>query len=130
MENRRRLSGAPRGSAGELIRWANRHEAPVLNCFVSSLRDPLTLHGVGLSLGSTDAVNVGHLRNIKGLIARFEPALVSKHLVWGSVAGRYLNDLLPLPYTEEATGACQRVRCPGAAVDLAGNPSTGGGGIF
>ena len=63
---------------------------------------PLSLHGVGLSLGSTDALNEQHLARLKALIQRFEPGLVSEHLCWGSVQGTYLNDLLPLPYTEEA----------------------------
>lgn len=63
---------------------------------------PLSLHGVGLSLGSTDVLNSRHLEQLKALIQRFEPALVSDHLSWSSVGGRYLNDLLPLPYTEEA----------------------------
>lgn len=72
--------------------------------FLERLRShyPLSLHGVGLSLGSTDPLHVDHLKKIKELIERFEPALVSEHLVWSSIAGRYLNDLLPLPYTEEA----------------------------
>ena len=63
---------------------------------------PLSLHGVGLSLGSTDALNTWHLNKLKRLIERFEPALVSEHLSWSSIGGRYLNDLLPLPYTEES----------------------------
>ncbi len=63
---------------------------------------PLSLHGVGLSMGSTDPLNGMHLNKLKDLIHRFEPALVSEHLSWGSVEGRYHNDLLPLPYTEEA----------------------------
>jgi hypothetical protein len=62
----------------------------------------LSLHGVGLSLGSADALNRDHLRRIRRLIERFEPALVSEHLSWSSIDGVYLNDLLPLPYTEEA----------------------------
>ncbi len=63
---------------------------------------PLSLHGVGLSIGSTDPLDHQHLAKLKGLIKRFEPALVSEHLSWSSVGGRYFNDLLPLPYTEEA----------------------------
>jgi uncharacterized protein (UPF0276 family) len=63
---------------------------------------PLSLHGVGLSLGSTDPLNRDHLQKLQSLVRRFEPGLVSEHLSWGSVGGRYLNDLLPLPYTEEA----------------------------
>jgi uncharacterized protein (UPF0276 family) len=65
-------------------------------------RYPISLHGVGLSLGSTDPLNTAHLRKLKALAARIEPALVSEHLSWSSVDRRFLNDLLPLPYTEEA----------------------------
>lgn len=65
-------------------------------------RYPLSLHGVGLSLGSTDALNRDHLAKLRRAIARFEPQLVSEHLSWSSVDGRFANDLLPLPYTEEA----------------------------
>jgi uncharacterized protein (UPF0276 family) len=72
---------------------------------------PLSLHGVGLSLGSADALDREHLRKLKSLVTRFEPALVSEHLSWGAVAGSHLNDLLPLPYTEEALGVvCAHVR--------------------
>jgi hypothetical protein len=63
---------------------------------------PLSLHGVGLSLGSTDHLNLAHLERLRALIARVEPALVSEHLCWSSIGGRYLNDLVPLPYTDEA----------------------------
>jgi len=63
---------------------------------------PLSFHGVGLSLGSTDPLNSWHLDKLKGLIDRYQPGLVSEHLCWCSVDQRYLNDLLPLPYTEEA----------------------------
>src|SRR3989344_162385 len=62
---------------------------------------PLSLHGVGLSLGSADALNRTHLEKLKALIQRYEPGLVSDHLSWSSVDGKYLNDLLPLPYLEE-----------------------------
>lgn len=62
----------------------------------------LSLHGVGLSLGSTDPLNLGHLSKLKGLISRIEPHSVSEHLCWSSIGGRFLNDLLPLPYSEEA----------------------------
>ena len=63
---------------------------------------PLSLHGVGLGLGSADGVDREHLARIKGAIRRFEPALVSEHACWGQAGGEYFNDLLPLPYTEEA----------------------------
>ena len=62
---------------------------------------PLSLHGVGLSLGSADELNRTHLGKLKALIRHYEPGLVSDHLSWSSVDGNYLNDLLPLPYTEE-----------------------------
>jgi uncharacterized protein len=65
-------------------------------------RYPLSLHGVGLSIGSTDPLDRAHLAEIARLVRDFEPMLVSEHLSWGSVRGRFTNDLLPLPYTEEA----------------------------
>jgi uncharacterized protein (UPF0276 family) len=65
---------------------------------------PLSLHGVGLSLGSADGLSHQHLQRLKMLVDRFSPALVSDHLCWGTTGGRHLNDLLPLPYTEEALG--------------------------
>lgn len=71
---------------------------------------PLSLHGVGLSLGSVDPIVRDHLNKLKALIARFQPALVSEHLCWCSYGGRFLNDLLPLPYTEEALRhVCDRI---------------------
>jgi uncharacterized protein len=63
---------------------------------------PLSLHGVGLSLGSTDELDQTHLRELERLVRTTQPALISEHLSWGSVSGRFVNDLLPLPYTEEA----------------------------
>ena len=63
---------------------------------------PLSLHGVGLSIGSTDPLDKEHLGRLRALVESIEPALVSEHLSWGAVGGRHLNDLLPLPYTEEA----------------------------
>jgi uncharacterized protein (UPF0276 family) len=63
---------------------------------------PLSLHGVGMSLGSTDPLDRTHIAKLARLIARVEPALVSEHLCWSGVGGRHLNDLLPLPYTDEA----------------------------
>jgi uncharacterized protein len=63
---------------------------------------PIALHGVGLSLGSAEALDVDHLERIRNVIERFEPGLVSEHLSWSVVDGVYLADLLPLPMTEEA----------------------------
>jgi uncharacterized protein len=71
---------------------------------------PVSLHGVGLSLGSADALDAEHLARLKRLAARVEPAAVSEHLCWSHVDGRHLNDLLPLPFTEEALAlVCERV---------------------
>lgn len=63
---------------------------------------PVSLHGVGLSVGTTDPLNLDHLAKLKQLINRIQPGLVSEHLSWGSVSDQYFNDLLPMPYTEEA----------------------------
>ena len=57
---------------------------------------------MGLGLGSADGVDREHLARVKRAITRFEPALVSEHACWGHADGEYFNDLLPLPYTEEA----------------------------
>ena len=63
---------------------------------------PLSLHGVGLSLGSAEEIDSFHLVQLKVLIDRFSPFLVSEHLSWSRVQGQYLPDLLPIPYTEES----------------------------
>ena len=63
---------------------------------------PLSFHGIGLSLGSGEAVSKQHLKKLKALIDRFQPALVSDHLSWCSLQGHFFNDLLPIPYTQEA----------------------------
>ncbi len=63
---------------------------------------PISLHGVGLSIGSADPISEEHLGRLRRVFDRIEPGLVSEHLCWGAIGGRHLNDLLPLPYTEEA----------------------------
>jgi uncharacterized protein (UPF0276 family) len=63
---------------------------------------PISVHGVGLSLGSTTAVDAAHLERFAELATRVEPLLISEHVAWCRQDGVYLNDLLPLPYTEEA----------------------------
>lgn len=63
---------------------------------------PFSFHGVGLALGSTDPLKQEHLEKLKNIVDRYQPGLVSDHICWGAVNGIYLNDLLPLPYTEEA----------------------------
>ncbi len=62
----------------------------------------VSLHGVALSLGSAEELDRLHLSRFKALIERVEPMLVSEHLAWSAIGGVYLNDLLPLPYTEES----------------------------
>jgi hypothetical protein len=64
-------------------------------------RYPLSIHGVGLSLGSSGPLDREHLSRLKALVARYEPGLFSEHLAWSSHEGEFLNDLLPIPYTEE-----------------------------
>jgi uncharacterized protein len=59
---------------------------------------PLTIHGVGLSIGSTSDLDEEHLSAVAALVRRFEPAVFSEHLAWSSHNGTYFNDLLPLPY--------------------------------
>ena len=63
---------------------------------------PVSLHGVSLSLGSTDELNWQHLTRLKNLSKQIDACLVSDHLSWSSYDGQYFHDLLPLPYTEEA----------------------------
>ena len=62
----------------------------------------LSIHAVGLSLGSAEGIDETHLARVAELVGRLRPAYVSDHLSWSVTGGRYLNDLLPLPYTEEA----------------------------
>jgi uncharacterized protein (UPF0276 family) len=68
----------------------------------------ISVHAVGLSLGSVDGLDEGHLARVAALVQRLEPALVSDHLSWSTFEGRYVNDLLPLPYTEEALAVVVR----------------------
>jgi uncharacterized protein (UPF0276 family) len=65
-------------------------------------RYPVVLHGVSLSLGSTDPLDGRYLDELAALAREVEPAWVSDHLCWSSVGGRFAHDLLPLPFTEEA----------------------------
>ncbi len=62
---------------------------------------PISLHGVGLSIGGAGPLDQEHLARLKHLAERYQPALFSEHLAWSSHDNVYLNDLLPLPYTEE-----------------------------
>jgi uncharacterized protein (UPF0276 family) len=62
---------------------------------------PISIHGVGLSLGSADGLDARHLERLKRLVECLEPVLVSEHLAWSIAGGAYLNHLLPLVYTEK-----------------------------
>jgi len=63
---------------------------------------PISLHGVGLSLGTAEGLDLQHLERVRLVVERIEPGLVSEHLSWCIADGNYLADLLPLPMTEEA----------------------------
>lgn len=63
---------------------------------------PVSFHGVGLSLGSADDLDKQHLKQLKTLIDQYQPMLVSEHLSWSRIGGNVINDLLPLPYTDES----------------------------
>jgi uncharacterized protein (UPF0276 family) len=63
---------------------------------------PVSLHGVGLALGSVDPLDRAHVARVVAAARRFEPAEISEHACWGRVDGVHFNDLLPLPFTEEA----------------------------
>lgn len=63
---------------------------------------PVALHGVSLSIGSTDPLDLEYLKKLKALAGRIEPWIVTDHLCWTGAHGQNLHDLLPLPYTEEA----------------------------
>ncbi len=63
---------------------------------------PMVMHGVSMSLGSTDPIDLNYLRSLKALIKRVEPKWISDHLCWTGVGQKNMHDLLPLPYTQEA----------------------------
>ncbi len=72
---------------------------------------PITLHGVGMSIGSIDPINMEYLKKLKSLAKLTEPQLISDHLCWTSLHGDFFHDLLPLPFTEEAVvHVAQRIR--------------------
>ena len=78
-------------------------ETVALDYLLSLRRDyPVSVHGVALSLGTAEQIDRVHLGCFKALVERVEPILVSEHLAWSTIGEVYLNDLLPLPYTEES----------------------------
>jgi len=77
--------------------------SPALRRMEQLRRDhELSIHAVGLSLGSAEGLDEDHLARVVALVDRLQPSLVSEHLSWSVHGGHYFNDLLPLPYTEEA----------------------------
>jgi uncharacterized protein (UPF0276 family) len=72
--------------------------------YLERIRDrfPLVMHGVSLSIGSTDPIDTEYLASVRALATRIEPHWISDHLCWTGIDGRNLHDLMPLPYTEEA----------------------------
>ncbi len=90
-------------------------------------RYPLSLHGVGLSIGGPRALDREHLKRLAALRRRYEPGLFSEHLAWSSHDTGFLDDLLPLPYTRETLGiVCDHIDETQEAVGrmLLENPST------
>ncbi len=89
---------------------------------------PVALHGVSLSIGSVDPLSERYLADLERLAKRIEPAMVTDHLCWGTHRGRYVHDLLPLPYTEEAlahvAGRVERVQERLGMQILLENPSS------
>lgn len=83
--------------------WPDGREQASANVLEKLRRDyPMALHGVSLSLGSTDPLNRAHVRRVRALLERVEASWFSDHLCWTGVGGVNLHDLLPLPYTEQA----------------------------
>jgi len=62
---------------------------------------PIVLHGVSMSIGSADPLDEKYLKRLRALADRMQPQMVSDHLCWGSIDGKYAHDLLPLPYAED-----------------------------
>lgn len=91
------------------VAWLEAHTenyfggGPAIRTLESIRRDyPVSLHGVGLSLGSASGLDTVHLARVREVVSRIEPGLVSEHLSWSIAGDTYLADLLPLPLTEEA----------------------------
>lgn len=80
--------------------------------YLTAIREayPLSLHGVGLSIGADRALDKAHLARLAGLIARYQPGFFSEHLAWSSHETGFLNDLLPVPYTAQTlTRVCDHI---------------------
>jgi len=103
-------------AAGCPIPWVEIHPenylvpgGPRLAGILRVRRDlPVSCHGVGLSLGSAGGLDPDHLMRLRALYDRLEPGLISEHLSWSVTDAIYLNDLLPLPYTEDSLDRVRR----------------------
>ncbi len=76
--------------------------APLHTLLAARAHYPISLHGVGMGLASPDPLNLAHLKQLRELCERVQPARVSEHLSWNTVHGQVINDLLPFPYTQQA----------------------------
>ncbi len=85
---------------------ANPHATELLQQLAADY--PISVHTVGLSVGSAHGVDQVHLRRLRQFVDRIDPVLVSGHLAWSTHPGEYLNDLLPLPYTNETLAIVTR----------------------
>ena len=100
------------------------------HAYLTAIREryPISLHGVGLSIGGAGPLDTEHLARLCALADRYQPALFSEHLAWSSHDTVYLNDLLPLPYTEETLArVCDHIDVVQDAMQrqmLLENPST------
>jgi uncharacterized protein (UPF0276 family) len=115
---------------------ANPHAAELLTEIARHY--PISVHTVGVSIGSAGGVDRAHLARVARLIDAVDPILVSGHLAWSTHEGEYLNDLLPLPYDEDtlalltrhvdevqqALGRCYLVENPSSYVGFAGSTMT------
>jgi uncharacterized protein (UPF0276 family) len=79
---------------------ANPHATELL--VYLSRQYPISVHTVGISIGSASGIDRTHLKRIRALVDRLDPFLVSGHLAWSTHKSEYLNDLLPLPFNEES----------------------------
>jgi len=89
---------------------------------------PISIHGVGMSIGGPQPLDQAHLQRLAALVARYEPTLVSEHLAWSTHGTTYYNDLLPLPYNSASLNyVCDHIHQVQAALGrliLLENPST------
>lgn len=80
--------------------------------YLTGIREhyPISLHGVGLSIGADRPLDRDHLRRLKNLIERYQPGLFSEHLAWSTHDTSFFNDLLPVPYTPETLArVCEHI---------------------